>query len=259
MPQEPHPQHQSSLNMDFQQQQQPQAFNARRDSQASSPGRSQAQQSPLSMGFQGQQSPFNAPEQPWVSIFGLPHQPQLSPLNTSSKRQGSSLSGSPRERQQSASSAASASGVDHFEDDFGKGFDKLDDLVLRVLQRLPLAGLGCLKSDMIDKITYNIHNVCIQSGAINIAAKYAAMFSETKLRALAMLNFMATWWLLRERVLVNLKHRWVNFDDTVMQSGIKDAVATVLELIPELRRKMKGKGNGNAEKEKASMGFDNSQ
>jgi hypothetical protein len=33
----------------------------------------------------------------------------------------------------------------------------------------------------------------------------------------------------------------------------------VLELIPELRRKMKGRGNGNAEKEKASMGFDNSQ
>jgi hypothetical protein len=259
MPQEPHPQHQSSVSMDFQQQPQPQASNARRDLQASSPGRSQVQQSPLTMGFQGPQSPLNAPQRSWVSIFGSPHQPQLSQLNTRCKRQGSSLPGSPRERQQPASLAASTSGVDQSMNNTGKGFDKLDDLVLSVLHRLPLSGLGCLKSDMIDKITYNIHNICIQSGAINVAAKYAAMFSETKLRALALLNFMATWWFLRERVLVNLKYRWVNFDDTVMQSGIKDAVATVSELMSEMRRKMKGDGNGNTEKEKASMGFDNFQ
>jgi hypothetical protein len=236
LPQEPHPQQQSPFNMAFQQQQQLQAFIARRESQTSLPEGSQPQQSPLSMDSLGEQSPLNAPQQSWKSLFGSPHAQQQSPRNMCRHQQGL-LSGSPHEQQQSVSSVASASGANQIMNDFGKNFLKLDQLVISVLQQASLKAVDCATSEIIDKITYEIHNICIQTELLNVAAKYAAMFSETKLRALALLNFMATWWLLRERVVHYLGKMGVNIDDTVMQSGIKDAVATVSELISEMMKR----------------------
>jgi hypothetical protein len=252
MPQRFYPQQQSPFNVDYQQQLQ--ASIACCDSQTLLSEGSQAQQSPLSMNFQGQKSPLNAPLQPWKSLSGSPHAQQQSPLNMSRRQQGS-LSGLPRQWQQSASSVASASGANQSMNDFGKDLLKLDQLVITVLQQAPLKTVDCVTSEIIDTMTYKIHNVCIQTDLLNVAAKYAVMFSETKLRALALLNFMATWWLLRERVVHYLGKMGVNINDTAMQSGIKDAVATVSEMMG----KIMGKDDGTAGKEKASMGVDKFQ
>lgn len=71
------------------------------------------------------------------------------------------------------------------------------------------------------------------------ATKYCAMFSELKLRALARMNILPSWWLLREKAVLQMRTQGWKLDDVVMQMAMREAVEFCIKV-------MRGKGNGGA-------------
>jgi hypothetical protein len=198
----------------------------------------QQQQLPLNDFLHRQQKPMLPhmfPHQQEMPLE-LPFQQQPTPIN-------------PRQQQQSASSPAVILGKDRSMDDCSKELLVFDQLIVQSLQQHSILDEPRLTSTHIDKIAYIIYENCIYLNLLNVAAKYAAMLSETKLRALAMLNLMATWWFLRERLVRLLSKMHSNIDDSIMQTGIEEA-AVIASHTMEM---VKGKGDSDAIKKMDSM------
>jgi hypothetical protein len=198
----------------------------------------QQQQLPLNDFLHRQQKPMLPhmfPHQQEMPLE-LPFQQQPTPIN-------------PRQQQQSASSPAVILGKDRSMDDCNKELLVFDQLIVQSLQQHSILDEPRLTSTHIDKIAYIIYENCIYLNLLNVAAKYAAMLSETKLRALAMLNLMATWWFLRERLVRLLSKMHSNIDDSIMQTGIEEA-AVIASHTMEM---VKGKGDSDAVKKVHSM------
>jgi hypothetical protein len=176
----------------------------------------------------------------------FPHQQEM-PLELSFQQQPTPIN--PRQQQQSASSPAVILGKDRSMDDCSKELLVFDQLIVQSLQQHSILDEPRLTSTHIDKIAYIIYENCIYLNLLNVAAKYAAMLSETKLRALAMLNLMATWWFLRERLVRLLSKMHSNIDDSIMQTGIEEA-AVIASHTMEM---VKGKGDSDAVKKVDSM------
>jgi hypothetical protein len=166
----------------------------------------------------------------------LPFQQQPTPIN-------------PRQQQQSASSPAGTPGNYQSMNDCSKELLAFDKLIVQSLQQHSILNEPRLTSTHIDKIAYIIHENCIYLNLLNVAAKYAAMLSETKLRALVMLNLMATWWFLRERLVRLLSKMHSNIDDSIMQTGIEEAAVIASHAMEMVR----GKGDNDAFKKVDSM------
>jgi hypothetical protein len=198
----------------------------------------QQQQLPLNDFLHGQQKPMlphlflHQQEMP----LDLPLQQQPTPINT-------------RQQQQSASSPAGPPGNYRSMNDCSKELLAFDKLIVQSLQQHSILNEPRLTSTHIDKIAYIIHENCIYLNLLNVAAKYAAMLSETKLRALAMLNLMATWWFLRERLVRLLSKMHSNIDDSIMQTGIEEAAVIASHAMEMVR----GKGDSDAVKKVDSM------
>jgi hypothetical protein len=103
-----------------------------------------------------------------------------------------------------------------------------------------------LTSAHIDEITYAMWQVAFSSNngsgdMLQVAAKYGSMFSEMKLRALARLNFLPSWWYLRERAfeIILMQHNWM-IDDSIVDLQWKDAVRASSEMQQKRERAIKG-------------------
>jgi hypothetical protein len=107
----------------------------------------------------------------------------------------------------------------------------------------------------IDKFSYALWNECLNSTnghLLNAAATYSAMFNEHKLRALAILNYLPSWWFLREKFKQWLRKADVNIDDSTMEEVFK----TAIDHINAMGRKNRMEAQGETPTTSAQPGDD---
>jgi hypothetical protein len=132
-----------------------------------------------------------------------------------------------QQQHQPAESQAGIRGIDQDTKDLNASLLWFDKIIAGTLKQFRIDENGTITGAAIDQATYLAYQSCIEYGLLALLGKYSAMMNEVKLRALALLNLIAGWWFLRERLLRILIQRNLKVDDSVMQNGIKDAVAQV--------------------------------
>ena len=110
------------------------------------------------------------------------------------------------------------------------GLLMFDQLIQNVCTEKYSKDIQCITSDMLDEIAYVVHDQCINLGILHSAARYAAMFSELKLRTLTLLNFMATYWFIRERVVLYAAKRDFKLDDTEMITQVNETTTLAAKI-----------------------------
>jgi hypothetical protein len=165
------------------------------------------QQSPLNMSSQQQQPPLNM-------LYHHHHHQQQQP-----------------QQQQSAGSQAGQRGNDQAIPNVKEGLVIFDKMIAGMFKQrlIDVYDIDTIRSTHIDQLAYKAYTFCIENNLLSLAGTYSAMMNEVKLRALALLNLMAPWWFLRERIEIYLRRTDLLVDDSVMQIAIKDAVAQVTE------------------------------
>jgi hypothetical protein len=93
-----------------------------------------------------------------------------------------------------------------------------------------------LTSAYIDAITYALWLIAVNSGdgrgdILTAVQKYVILFDEVKLRALARLDLLPTWWFFRERVLDKLVNGGWTVDDGVMNKVLRPAWKECLKAV----------------------------
>ncbi|KAF2036504.1 hypothetical protein EK21DRAFT_105823 [Setomelanomma holmii] len=104
---------------------------------------------------------------------------------------------------------------------------------------LPSSPTESILSAHIDDITSKMWGLAIfqQDGKImNEVTKYAAVLSEVKLRALARLNFLPSWWVLREQVVAGFQRTGKLVDDTTMTMQWRNAGTYVMKIMDRTQR-----------------------
>lgn len=117
----------------------------------------------------------------------------------------------------------------------------------------PVPPTDTLTSDHIDKLTHKIWEFCLNFNdgqLLKVANHYGSMMAELKLRALAKLNFLPSWWFLREQLLVwlNLTGRQIN--DAQADEHWKFAVGESAKFVDRANRARQGGqtiGSGKAQ------------
>jgi hypothetical protein len=104
---------------------------------------------------------------------------------------------------------------------------------------LPSSPTDPVLSTHIDNIAYKMWQCSLthKNGAtLAQANKYSAMLNEVKLRTLARLNFLPSWWFLREQALVGLRSMNRLIDDSAMIKQYKDAGYTVTTIMNNVNK-----------------------
>lgn len=102
--------------------------------------------------------------------------------------------------------------------------------------------VGVLNSHHIDDITYAVWQVAHRSHNGNgyilwKAAEHSSLFSDRKLRALAALNFLPSWWYFRENVLEDFGRMKAWFvDDSISQAQFQNALKQAANMMEEWHR-----------------------
>lgn len=109
---------------------------------------------------------------------------------------------------------------------------------------LPASPTDIVTSNQIDRFAHAMWSVCLQNGQLlNHANTYASMMNEVKLRALAKLNFLPSWWFLRDHFLSWLEATGRPVDDSIMRAHWKFAVGDVSAFMQRANRvKMRDQG-----------------
>jgi hypothetical protein len=169
------------------------------------------------------------PEQAsFQNAFCVGPEQHQSPSNMSEQhQQPPSRTHSQQQQQQPTDSQAGMRGNNQATNQHGGSLLSCDRIIFGILQQCRFDEDEAITSAIIDKITYAAYQACIQHGQFELLGKYSAMLNEVKLRALALLNLMAAWWVLRERIVKIISKTSALVDDDVMQNGMKDAVAQI--------------------------------
>ncbi|KAH7083091.1 hypothetical protein BKA63DRAFT_561278 [Paraphoma chrysanthemicola] len=124
-------------------------------------------------------------------------------------------------------------------------------LLMTLLNTTPslLPSTNPITSSQIDTITYALWNACLthdNSAPLNLANKYGATLSEAKLRVLACMGFLPSWWFLREQlVLPAVKRFGRTIDDAQMDGWTEEAARQTVRIMARVeRRAEKGRGGG---------------
>jgi hypothetical protein len=106
-----------------------------------------------------------------------------------------------------------------------------DQLILKTFQENPKIFTQFTSkagtSAEIDQFAYRLWSRCLSTRngmLLNLAAKYSAMLGDSKLRTLAMLNYLPSWWFLREKLKRWLSSRGIAIDDSTMETNFKIAI-----------------------------------
>ncbi|KAH7093199.1 hypothetical protein FB567DRAFT_575949 [Paraphoma chrysanthemicola] len=132
-------------------------------------------------------------------------------------------------------------------------------LLMAVLKKTPslLPSATPLTSDQIDTITYTLWNACLtheNSAPLNLANKYGAMLSEAKVRVLACMGFLPSWWFLREQfVLPAVKRFGRAVDDTQMDGWTAEAAKQTARMMARVERRGEKGRVGEMEKENGDV------
>lgn len=89
-------------------------------------------------------------------------------------------------------------------------------------------------------MTYQLWSACLahdNSAALQIANKYGAMLAEPKLRVLARMGVLPSWWFLREQVvLIVMKRMGKAVDDEVMHVWFGEATRQTGSIMEKVER-----------------------
>ncbi|KAF2830812.1 HET-domain-containing protein [Ophiobolus disseminans] len=107
---------------------------------------------------------------------------------------------------------------------------------------LPKEHTAKATSDIINAFAHHLWNFCLthdngQGDLLKIACRYAAMLHGPKLRALAVLNFLPSWWFLREQIIVWLETTGRPVDDQNMVDQWKFVAADTNEVMQKIMRR----------------------
>jgi hypothetical protein len=110
-------------------------------------------------------------------------------------------------------------------------FDVLiNTMLLKVPGSLPEAKTDVIDSTRIDQYTYGVWQYCLMNHNAqlhNLANQYGASLPDIKLRALATMNILPSWYFLRIRVALWLSKQPFEVDDWLMETQFKHAAQTV--------------------------------
>jgi hypothetical protein len=113
---------------------------------------------------------------------------------------------------------------------------------------LPQIKTDVIYSHQIDQYTYKMWDWCLlnQNAQLhNLANQYGAMLPEVKLRALAKLNLLPSWCVLRSRIVVWLCAQNLPVEDFVMDTSFKQAVEQVIKWM-RMQEARKAKQDGSS-------------
>jgi hypothetical protein len=109
---------------------------------------------------------------------------------------------------------------------------------------LPQKKTDVIRSSGLDKYAYNLWEWCLRNmnGQLHKAAnRYGAMMAEPKIRLLALLNLLPSWWFLRSEIATWLQKQGWAVDDSDMLAQVTEMEPVVEEIMKthkEHHRKM---------------------
>jgi hypothetical protein len=174
-------------------------------------------ETPSPTSLQSPQSPSSISEQKSFAImseqqpsFGISSQPQQQRISAQIISPGKSLNNN-----------AANTNID---------LDTFDSVIVQAYQSnpsmFPQSRSTAITSAQIDEFTNNIWQTCLlwKNGQLmNSATLYGAVLSDLKLRTLAKLNLLPSWWFLRERVMQWLRDNQRLVDESFMDGRFREA------------------------------------
>jgi hypothetical protein len=136
---------------------------------------------------------------------------------------------------------------------FNAPSNPLDQVIIHIYRNsptlLPQRG-GAMTSSHIDNVTYAVWQICLKQNngwILNGVAKTSVMLDDVKIRALAMLNLLPSWWIMRDRFVSLLKNNndWT-VDDSEMEINFGLACRTATQVLQIKGNGERRMGHGGA-------------